>query len=89
MGSEHDHAHDHGTSTASASVLSRALMLTGGFMIVEVISGLLTNSLALLSDAAHTRGAICCHFRLCRTRQLIARRTSERATTPFGIIMNR
>lgn len=53
MGSGHNHAHDHGTSTASASALSRALILTGGFMIVELIAGLLTNSLALLSDAAH------------------------------------
>lgn len=53
MGSGHDHSHDHGTSSASASALTRALMLTGGFLIVEVIAGILTNSLALLSDAAH------------------------------------
>ena len=51
MGSGHDH--DHGTSTASATALTRALVLTGGFLIVEVIAGILTNSLALLSDAAH------------------------------------
>ena len=53
MGSGHDHSHDHGTSSASASALTLALMLTGGFLIVEVIAGILTNSLALLSDAAH------------------------------------
>lgn len=47
------HDHDHGTSTASATALTRALFLTGGFLIVEVIAGILTNSLALLSDAAH------------------------------------
>lgn len=51
MGSGHDH--DHGTSSASATALTRALVLTGGFLIVEVIAGILTNSLALLSDAAH------------------------------------
>lgn len=47
------HDHDHGTSTASASALTRALLLTAGFLIVEIIAGILTNSLALLSDAAH------------------------------------
>ncbi len=51
MGSGHSHDHDHGKSNAGA--LTRALWLTGGFLIVEIIAGVLTNSLALLSDAAH------------------------------------
>ena len=33
--------------------LRYALMLTGGFMLAEVIGGVMLNSLALLSDAAH------------------------------------
>ncbi|MFT3927898.1 MAG: cation diffusion facilitator family transporter [Myxococcales bacterium] len=40
--------------TRSASRrLAWALVLTAGFMVVEVVSGLMTHSLALLSDAGH------------------------------------
>ncbi len=46
------HAHDH-TAGANARQLTIALALTGTFLIVEVIGGLVSNSLALLSDAAH------------------------------------
>lgn len=46
------HAHDH-TAGANAWQLTIALALTGTFLIVEVIGGLVFNSLALLSDAAH------------------------------------
>jgi cobalt-zinc-cadmium efflux system protein len=46
-------SHDHGTKNASATALGRALALTSGFLVIEVIGGFLTGSLALLSDAAH------------------------------------
>ena len=46
------HAHDH-TAGANTRQLTIALALTGTFLIVEVIGGLVFNSLALLSDAAH------------------------------------
>ena len=49
MGQEHDH----GARGANARALTWALILTGGFMFVEIVGGLLTGSLALLSDAAH------------------------------------
>ena len=42
------HIHHH-----HKSVLKRALLLIAAFMLVEIIGGLLTNSLALLSDAGH------------------------------------
>ena len=42
------HVHSH-----HKSVLKRALLLIAAFMLVEIIGGLLTNSLALLSDAGH------------------------------------
>ena len=45
--------HDHGTTGANASALTKALALTGGFMVLEVAGGLITGSLALISDAAH------------------------------------
>ena len=46
------HAHDRGLD-ANPRALSKALALTGAFLVVEVIGGILTGSLALLSDAAH------------------------------------
>lgn len=46
--------HDHGTSNIRhEKPLWWALALTGGFLVAEVIGAFLTNSLALLSDAAH------------------------------------
>ncbi|OES43426.1 cation diffusion facilitator family transporter [Domibacillus iocasae] len=50
MGHSHGH-HHHGSSNKSA--LKWSFFLITGFMIVEVIGGILTNSLALLSDAGH------------------------------------
>lgn len=56
----HDHGHDHGHGhdhrhgqTSSIVRLQGALALTVSFFVVEVIAGIATGSLALLSDAAH------------------------------------
>lgn len=46
------HAHDH-TTHANERSLWIALAFTGTFLITEIIGGILTGSLALLSDAAH------------------------------------
>ena len=48
----HD-GHSHGAGVTNEKKLTIALVLTGGFLLVEVIGGILTQSLALLSDAAH------------------------------------
>lgn len=45
--------HDHAGATTNSRKLMFALALTGTFLIAEVIAGLVFNSLALLSDAAH------------------------------------
>lgn len=50
MGHDHDHNHGH-NANKKALLLSFILITT--FMVVEVVGGLLTNSLALLSDAGH------------------------------------
>ncbi|MBS0240854.1 MAG: cation transporter [Proteobacteria bacterium] len=58
---EHDHAHgahDHGhahshTKGASERQLALAALLTGAFMLVEVIGGMLAGSLTLIADAGH------------------------------------
>ena len=55
--SEHSHSHSHGLPAQGQPDHSKrlwwALGLTSTFLIIEVIGGLLTQSLALLSDAAH------------------------------------
>ena len=49
-----EHAHDHGlNSIKHEKPLWWALALTASFLIVEIIAAFVTNSLALLSDAAH------------------------------------
>jgi cobalt-zinc-cadmium efflux system protein len=48
----HHHHHSH-THEADSRRLAIALVLITGFMCVEVVVGILANSLALLSDAAH------------------------------------
>lgn len=45
--------HQHHQGSSNKRALSLALGLTGAFLIVEVIAGVLTGSLALISDAAH------------------------------------
>jgi cobalt-zinc-cadmium efflux system protein len=45
--------HDHGASTANERNLWIVLVLTTAYMLAEVAGGLLTSSLALISDAAH------------------------------------
>ena len=46
----HAHNHDHPNSQA---LLGKAFLLIAGFMLVEVVGGLLANSLTLLADAGH------------------------------------
>ena len=54
MSGHHGHDHSHAAVTeGNAKKLGIALALTTTFLIIEVIAGLITQSLALLSDAAH------------------------------------
>ncbi|MFB9463363.1 cation diffusion facilitator family transporter [Streptomyces cinereospinus] len=59
MGAGHDHGHAHGapvTGTAAAAyrgTLRIALSITLTVMVVEVVGGVLADSLALIADAAH------------------------------------
>ena len=48
----HDHSHA-AVTEGNAKKLTIALILTTTFLVIEVIAGLITQSLALLSDAAH------------------------------------
>ncbi len=51
MGHQHDHSHNH-----SEGNVKIAFFLNLGFTIIEIIGGLYTNSLAILSDALHDLG---------------------------------
>ncbi|MFF2136488.1 cation diffusion facilitator family transporter [Streptomyces sp. NPDC058193] len=61
MGAGHDHGHTHGGppptgTTAAAAYRGRlrvALGITLGVMVMEIVGGLLADSLALIADAAH------------------------------------
>ncbi len=48
----HDHAHNH-SHTANKKTLTISLVIITAYMIVEVIGGYLTKSLALIADAGH------------------------------------
>src|SRR3954447_24900266 len=49
-----DHGHDHGLSPeADRRYVGIALALLSGFLVVEVVAGALSRSLALLADAGH------------------------------------
>lgn len=51
----HHHAHHHGHAhpANSEARIGFAAILTGGFMIAEVVGGLISGSLALIADAGH------------------------------------
>ncbi len=59
MGAGHDHGHAHGaptTGTAAAAYRGRlrfALAITLTVMVVEIVGGIVADSLALIADAAH------------------------------------
>lgn len=55
MGHHHHHGHDH-DHDSSLSNLSVAFFLNLGFTIVEIVGGIMTNSVAILSDALHDLG---------------------------------
>jgi cobalt-zinc-cadmium efflux system protein len=52
MGHSHDHGHHHHGSN-NKQALKWSFFLIAAFMIIELIGGIWTNSLALLSDAGH------------------------------------
>ncbi|MBR5557024.1 MAG: cation transporter [Acinetobacter sp.] len=54
MAASHGHDHSHAVVTeANVKKLTFALILTTIFLLVEIVAGFMTQSLALLSDAAH------------------------------------
>lgn len=52
-GHSHHHSHAPDVSANNERVVLAALVLTGSFMVVELVGGLLSGSLALIADAGH------------------------------------
>lgn len=50
---DHDHSHAPTVTASNERTVLLALVLTAGFMVAEVIGGLLSGSLALIADAGH------------------------------------
>jgi cobalt-zinc-cadmium efflux system protein len=74
--------HHHNTSDNSSRSLLLATVLNLSITVVEIIGGILSNSLALLSDAAHNLGDTLAVF-LAYVAQRISRRESNESKT-FG-----
>lgn len=77
-GGGHGHRHVHGGDSERALLI--ALLLIGAFMLVEVVGGILSGSLALLADAAHMLtdfAALAMAFAAVR----VARRPADRKRT--------
>jgi cobalt-zinc-cadmium efflux system protein len=88
-GHSHAHGHSHGVAAARAGArhqrpLTIALALTVGFLVVQVATGLVTSSLALLSDAGHmATDALGLGMALAAIR--LASRQSQRQHNTFGV----
>lgn len=52
MAHSHDHAHAHGASSNRTRIVV-AMAIIGAFLVVQVVGGILSGSLALLADAGH------------------------------------
>src|SRR5271154_1859275 len=50
--SRHDHPHDHSHSSRNSRMMW-AIGITGSILVVEAVGGIMSGSLALLSDAGH------------------------------------
>jgi cobalt-zinc-cadmium efflux system protein len=82
-GSTESHAHDHGHGRAHADNERRvlwAMLLTGGFMLAEVVGGIVAGSLALLADAGHML-TDCASLALAWTAFRIGRRPQDARRT--------
>jgi cobalt-zinc-cadmium efflux system protein len=83
----HDHAHSHGSVRAGERHKGRlavAFVLLATFMVVEVVGGLLSDSLALLSDAGHMLTDVLGLGMALAAIQLASRGT-ERGHQTFGL----
>lgn len=82
-GHAHHHGHGHGRGDARGA-LALALVLNAAFLVLEVVVGLSTGSLALLSDAAHMLGDVGALALALGAAQLARRPAGDHMT--FGLV---
>lgn len=87
MGHDHGHGHGHVAASAGGRHLSRliaALCIGVAFLVLEVVVGVATGSLALISDAAHLLTDVA-GLGMALTAIVLARRTGPTFRRTFGL----
>ncbi len=86
MAGDHSHvsSHPQGASDTQVRALQRSLWVLGVFLVVEVVGGWLSGSLALLSDAGHMLTDVL-GLGMALAAILAARRVDAHATRTFGL----
>lgn len=79
----HDHSHDHGLAEANRTRLAWAFGITATILVAEIIGAILTNSLALLVDAAHMLTDTLGLLMALTAANLIMRKATDRRTWGF------
>lgn len=79
----HEHAHGHPRDGGALGALRIALLLTGALLVLQVVGGFLSKSLALLADAAHLLTDLG-GLALAYTAALLAQRPATRKRT-YGL----
>jgi cobalt-zinc-cadmium efflux system protein len=78
---DHDHhAHHHVPGGARTRALRLTLLANAGFLVVEVVAGVATGSLALLADAAHMASDVVALVIALVAQQLLGRPATDRHT---------
>ena len=84
MSGDHDHSHSLRAGARHKGALATAFALLAVFMVVEVVAGVLSNSLALLSDAGHMLTDVL-GLGMALAAVQLADRGSERRHHTFGL----
>lgn len=82
MGAGHDHSHQHGSDTRVGRMAIAAAILSV-FFIIELVTALLINSIALLADAGHMLTDLVAMF-MGLTAILLAKRGSSSPARTYG-----
>ncbi len=83
MGAGHDHSHSHGSADTRVSRMIIGAAVLGTFFVLELVTALMINSIALLADAGHMLTDLVAMF-MGLTAVLLARRGSTSAARTYG-----
>lgn len=83
MGAGHDHSHSHGSGDTRVSRMIIGAAVLGTFFVLELVTALMINSIALLADAGHMLTDLVAMF-MGLTAVLLARRGSTSAARTYG-----